>query len=115
MAKQVKQFRYYSEPGYGLNMNNPSNINHDSLVSGEIFGLYTPIYKIGIQAIPGTKFYLNDTSSPIIVGHTGIFEMDLNERTEIIALKFDAKSIKLINDNINAYLIIDIIYEEENV
>ena len=114
MAKQVKQFRYYSEPSYKLNMNNPSNIKLDNLVSGEIFSLYTPIYKIGIQALPGTKFYFNDTSSPIIIGHTGIFEMDLNEHTEIIALKFDAKSIVAIQNNPNAYLIVDIIYEEEN-
>jgi hypothetical protein len=40
--------------------------------------------------------------------------MDLNEHTELISLRFDAKSIKLINDNINAYLIVDILYEEEN-
>lgn len=113
MAKRVKQFRYYSEEN-GLNMNYPSNINHKGLVSGESFSYYMPAYKIGIQSLPGTRFYLNNTSSPIIIGHTGIFEMDLNEHTELISLRFDAKSIKLINDNINAYLIVDILYEEEN-
>jgi hypothetical protein len=39
--------------------------------------------------------------------------LDLNKQTEIIALRFDAKSIQFINDNLNAYLIIDMIYEGE--
>ena len=115
MSKQVKQFRYYSEPNHELNMNNPSNMALDNLVSGEIFGFYMPIYKIGIQALPGTKFYLNGTTNPIIIGHTGIFEMELNERTEIISLTFDTKSIVAIQNNPSAYLIVDIIYEEENI
>lgn len=113
MAKQVKQFRYYSEDNTGIVSNYPSNINKKGLVSGENFTNYMPISKLGIQSVPGTKFYLNNSSSPIIVGHTGIFELDLNEQTEIIALQFDSKSIQFINDNINAYLIVDIIYEGE--
>lgn len=113
MAKQVKQFRYYSENIENINSNYPSNINKQSLVAGNIFANYMPISKLGIQSIPGTKFYLNNSSSPIIVGNTGIFELDLNKQTEIIALRFDAKSIQFINDNLNAYLIIDMIYEGE--
>lgn len=113
MAKQVKQFRYYSEDVNNINSNYPSNINKKTLVSGETFAKYMPVSKLGIQSVPGTKFYLNNSSSPIIIGHTGIFELDLNEFTEIIALRFDAKSIQFINDNLNAYLIIDMIYEGE--
>lgn len=113
MAKQVKQFRYYSEDIENINSNYPSNINKQSLVAGNIFANYMPISKLGIQSIPGTKFYLNNSSSPIIIGNTGIFELDLNKQVEIIALRFDAKSIQFINDNFNAYLIIDIIYEGE--
>jgi hypothetical protein len=56
---------------------------------------------------------LNNSSSPIIIGHTGIFELDLNEQTEIFALSFEHKSLEFINNNINAYLIVDIIYEGE--
>lgn len=113
MAKQVKQFRYYSEQNNGLVSNYPSNINKKGLVSGDVFTKYMPISKLGIQSIPGTKFYLNNSSNPIIIGHTGLFELDLNNQVEIIALQFDSKSIQFINDNINAYLLIDIIYEGE--
>lgn len=114
MAKRVKQFRYYSENIDNINSNYPSNkVNKQSLITGTIFANYMPISKLGIQSLPGTKFYLNNSSSPIIIGQTGIFELDLNKQTEIIALQFDAKSIQAINDNINAYLIIDVIYEGE--
>lgn len=114
MAKRVKQFRYYSEDMNNINNNYPSNIvNKQNLQSGEVFAKYMPISKLGIQSLPGTKFYLNNSSSPIIVGNTGIFELDLNKQTEIISLRFDPKSIQAINDNINAYLIIDVIYEGE--
>lgn len=113
MAKQVKQFRYYSEDAIGVTSNYPSNINKYGLVSGSNFATYMPISKLGIQSVPGTKFYLNNSTNPIIIGNTGIFELDLNEQTEIIALQFDNKSIDYINSNINAYLIVDIIYEGE--
>ena len=111
MAKQVKQFRYYSDNINEINKNNPTNISKDFLISGDIFASYMPISKIGIQAVPGTAFYLNKSTEPIIIGITGIFELDLNDQIEIVALQFDAKSIQFINENINAYLIIDMICE----
>jgi hypothetical protein len=43
---------------------------------------------------------------------TGTFELDLKDNIEITALTFDNESINMIRDNHNAYLIIDIIYEE---
>jgi hypothetical protein len=43
---------------------------------------------------------------------TGIYELDLKGLTEINSLQFDAKSINLININDNAYLIVDILYED---
>jgi hypothetical protein len=48
MAKQVKQFRYYSENIENINSNYPSNINKQSLVAGNIFANYMPISKLGI-------------------------------------------------------------------
>lgn len=111
MAKTVKQFRYYSDNENERANNNPTNISKDYLVSGEVFAPYMPISQIGIQATPGTAFYLNRSTEPIIIGNTGIFELDLNDQIEIIALRFDAKSIQFINENINAYLIIDVICE----
>lgn len=113
MSKQVKQFRYFSEENEVFNKNYPSNINHKNLVTGTIFVPYMPISKLGIQSLPGTRFYLNNASSPIIIGHTGIYEVSLEESSEIISLKFDSRSIDAINNNNNAYLIIDMIYEGE--
>ena len=113
MAKQVKQFRFYSENTKFLENNYPSNINHNNLITGNIFVDYMPITQLGIQALPGTKFYLNNSDNPIIIGHTGIYEIELNGASEIIALRFDFKSIQAIENNDNAYLIIDMIYEGE--
>jgi hypothetical protein len=36
-----------------------------------------PIVQLGIQSVPGTKFYLNGSNNPIIIGNTGIYELDL--------------------------------------
>ena len=106
MAKQIMQFRYYAE---GNNKNQPKNITKSKLSSGSIFSNYYPITQLGIQALPGTKFYLNNSTTPIIIGSTGIYELDLEGLSEINNLAFDASSIEAINKNNNAYLIIDII------
>ena len=108
MSKKIMQFRYYSE---GNSKNHPSNyISKARLASGSIFSSYYPITQIGIQALPGTKFYLNNGISPIIIGSTGIYELDLEGLSEITQLSFDPLSIEAINKNNSAYLIIDIIY-----
>lgn len=111
MAKHVKQFRFYQ---HNSNKNYPLNkINYRNLVSGSIFQDYMPVTQLGIQALPGTKFYLNNSNNPIIIGHTGIYELDLEGLAEVIALSFDAKSIEAIDGNDNSYLIVDIIYEQD--
>ena len=75
MAKKVKQFRYYNNTSSN---NYPSNIvNYRSLISGTAFSDFIPIYQLGIQSLPGTKFYLNGATNPIIIGNTGIYELDL--------------------------------------
>ena len=107
MAKKITQFRYYSE---GNAKNQPSNINKAKLQSGSIFTGYTPITQLGIQALPGTKFYLNDGLSPILIGSTGIYELDLEGLSEINKITFEGASIESINKNNNAYLIVDLIY-----
>lgn len=110
MAKQVKQFRFYNSTN--TTKNYPEGISSRTLASGSIFGKYMPILQLGIQALPGTKFYLNNSNSPIIVGNTGIYELDLVGVAEINALSFDLRSINAIIENNNAYLIVDIIYED---
>lgn len=113
MARKIKQFRYYGEQTNNAPINNfPSNITPRNLISGSIFADNTPIIQLGIQALPGTKFFLNGNVYPVIIGNTGIYELDLKGQGEITALSFDAKSINIIKNNPNAYLIVDIIYEE---
>ena len=79
------------------------------LTKGSIFANYLPITQLGIQALPGTEFYLNNSISPILIGSTGIYEIDLEGLSEITDLHFNRKSLEAINNNENAYLIIDII------
>ena len=109
MAKKIKQFRYYND---NATNNYPSGLSWIQLVSGSAFGTSMPIVQLGIQSMPGTKFYLNGAVNPIILGSTGIYELDLQGMTQINALSFDANSINFIKSNNNAYLIVDIVYEE---
>ena len=74
---------------------------------------YVPILQLGIQSIPGTYFYLNGGLDPIIIGSTGIYELDLSGEIEISKLEFDYESLERINKMANGYLIVDIIYEDE--
>jgi hypothetical protein len=109
MAKQIMQFRYYAEGIDGKGKNYPQNISKAKLSSGSIFSNYLPITQLGIQALPGTKFYLNNGTTPIIIGSTGIYELDLEGLSEITNLSFDASSVESISRNNNAYLIVDVI------
>ena len=119
MANKIKQFRYYNDTN-NLGKNSPSVITIDGAdvdvsyahyVSGAVFGECFPVLQFGIQSLPGTKFYLNNSNDPIIIGSTGIYELDLEGQTEITQIQMDGGSMKTINDNDSAYLIIDIIYD----
>lgn len=115
MTKVVRQYRYY---GKSDSKNQPKEeISFETLVNeGSIFfsekGL-AAITQLGIQALPGTKFYLNNAKKPIIIGATGIYELDLEGISEINSLSFDADSIKVIEEVGNAYLIVDALYNVE--
>lgn len=114
MARTVKQFRYYGKENSG---NQPEGISTGALASGGIFfdsdeGVQS-IVQLGIQTFPGMKFYINDGLEPIIVGSTGIYELELSGLTDITSLNFDRTSLQRINDINGAYLIVDAIYETE--
>lgn len=111
MAKIVKQFRYYGPNGD----NWPQGLNTSFLSNGKVFfsGVNGSIVQLGIQSVPGTKFYLNDSAEPIIIGSTGIYELDVQGLTNITALNFDQNSLVNITDTNGAYLIVDAIYETE--
>lgn len=109
MAKHIMQFRYYAN---GDSNNQPSNISTASLQDGTVFSKYLPFTQLGIQTLPGTRFYLNDNmEGPVIVGSTGIYELELEGISKITNLSFDSKSLELIKNNNSAHLIIDVIYE----
>ena len=72
-----------------------------------------PVVQIGIQTIPGVKFNLNNSYSPIVIGHTGIYELNVEDLTEITSIRFDSDSIDKINNALNRYLYVDIVYEED--
>ena len=117
MANKIKQFRYYNDTN-NLGKNSPSVITIDGAdvdvsyahyVSGAVFGECFPVLQFGIQSLPGTKFYLNNSIYPVVIGSTGIYELDLKGVTQITEIHFDKRSLNLINENNNAYLIVDII------
>lgn len=115
MAKQIKQFRYYQEDidnDTSTSQNEPKSLAQRELASGEAFKEYFPVSQLGIQALPGTKFYLNNNTHSVIVGLTGTYELNLEGKAEITALQFDNESINATRLNDNAYIIIDIVYED---
>ena len=110
MSYAIKQERYYKN---GDTENN--TITKDDLIDNVVSG--KTVIKLGIQAPPGTRFWVNsepeyNRNQPVIVGITGIYEIDLTNLTYITTLKFDEASLKLIDENDLFSLIIDYIYEE---
>lgn len=108
MATRITQFRYYAE---GNENNFPQENSWPSYCSQETFKKYSPILQLGIQTLPGTKIYINSSINPIIIGATGIFELDVtNTSASINGLRVDQTSMELIRDLPNGYLIIDLVY-----
>lgn len=111
MAKYINQVRYYGE---GDPRNQPKDMNLKKLVNGNAF-LETPsIVQLGIQGYPGLKFTINDgpTANPIMIGGTGIYEINVEGFSQINRLQFLRESIETINNVPSAYLIVDYIYEK---
>lgn len=123
MAKKLYQYRYsndgdnknrplFIEPNDSKGIKGELPINAVGLINGAIFSNRMPIVQLGVQAPPGTKFYLNHGMDPVIVGTTGIFELDLQDGAQITAMRFDKKSVENIIRTETAMLMIDILYEE---
>lgn len=110
MSRQIQQLRYY---GPNSENNSPASASSAKWINGQVFNSYYPIIQLGIQAIPGTKFYLNQSSDPICIGATGLFELDLSGGAEITDITFSSASIANIANNSHAGLIVDIIYEKD--
>lgn len=112
MSKQIKQFRYYKEND--TERNYPEGLTQLALLTGEAFGNYMPVTNISIQTLPGTKFYLNNGLNPIVIGYTGIYELNVNNLAEITSLRFDHASLSKLNSASDTYLFVDIIYDKED-
>lgn len=113
MARKVQQIRYYGDNKSDNAKNQPANLTGNRLRSGSVFSQYTPMKQIGIQSMPGVKFYLNNSTEPIVIGSTGIYELNVENMTEITALSFDTTSINMINQTPStSYIIVDILYED---
>ena len=109
MARNLIQLRYY---GDNDERNLPRELTKESLSTGEAFYNYLPIRQLGVQTIPGVKFYLNDSVFPIIMGNSGIYDLMSTGTLRIGKLDFDPSSLSRIEKNANNYLIIDILYGE---
>lgn len=120
MIREVYQFRYYGEnndKNYHPGMKHKEDytkINAENLQFGTAFQEYMPVRQLGVQSIPGTKFYLNDSISPIVIGSTGIYEIELNSLVEIQRLSFDPESIQAVQQSPTFFIIVDILCEKEN-
>lgn len=126
MAKKIAQFRFFGDSNSNFNSvdqdqiyhqmdsNQPTSLTATDLASGEVFTDYTPIYQLGIQSQPGLKFNLNTNLDPIVVGASGMYELDLSDSSAVLtSLTFEKESLDLINSNPDGYLIIDIVYQGE--
>lgn len=124
--KKVAQFRFFGDANSTFNSfdetaiyhqmddNQPSSLTAMDLASGEVFTDYTPIIQLGIQSQPGLKFNLNTNLDPIVVGASGMYELDLTDSSAVLtSLTFEIESLNLINENPDGYLIIDIVYQGE--
>lgn len=109
MAKRFDQVRYYFE---GSPNNYPTKTaTYSGLMTGNAFSSKIPIVKLGIQTLPGVKFHLNNGLDSIMVGSTGVYELDLDGMTEITALCFEAESLNMISSS-EGSLLIDFIYDD---
>ena len=107
MAKKAYQIRFCADPDRAES----NNVTVEELVSGTVFDDKLPIEQLGIQALPGTKFYLNGSKDPIMIGATGIYELDLTNRSAISKLRFNATSVENVV-NSETPLLVDIVYTE---
>lgn len=102
MNKKIMQFRYYG----AKNKNNfPVNIKAGDFSTEDFFKNYYPIHYIKIQGPNSIKFQINSNSNSVMLGPSGIYELDLQNFSTIEDLKFSS-----ISNTISEPLIIDLIY-----
>lgn len=105
--KKIYQYRYYGNS----TKNYPNTLTSSQLTNGEIFthSGKGSITHLGIQASPGTTFFLNRSNNPIQIGKTGIYEIDVNGYGYITSIIFSDETLARVNEDNG--IIIDILYE----
>ena len=107
MNKKIMQFRYYGTK----NKNNfPANIKAGDFSTEDFFKNYYPIHYIRIQGPNSTKFWINFNSNSIMLGPSGVYELDLQNFSTIEDLKIEDLKFNSISNTISEPLIIDLIY-----
>lgn len=103
MSKKFQQF-YYSD----INNNRPTgNIITNKLVSKLTIQSNFSGFTFNVKNSVGTTF-------SIVMDESGFFEFDLKKLSKLTYLSFNFNNIKDTITNDKNYLIIDIIYEENN-
>lgn len=113
MALKFKQYRFF---GDGNNKNADVSYSNNTLT---FTNWPTSIKRLGIQTMPGVEFNINGSgnSEPnIIVGPSGIYEIDVEETGSTIG-SLDIIESTLMHyfdsdGNNTAYLMIDVIYDD---
>lgn len=113
MSKKLKQFRFY---GDNDQRNSPIGKTMDDYQNGKVFEQENifPISQLGIQGPPGTKFYLNGSTNFITIGISGIYDLDIKNGSRVTGLGFARTSLERINTGGTGYLIVDVLYGEED-
>lgn len=115
MQQVFKQFVYCCD---GSDFNSPKGLLKQHLIEGSLISeekLNAEIdsikscVQLGVQAPPGTKFYINGGNEPIIVGSSGILTIDVSNGGIITNVIFSEQSVNYIAENDSRFLIIDTI------
>jgi hypothetical protein len=56
--------------------------------------------------------YLNGSEDPIIIGSTGIYELDMSDGVEVYTLTVNGTSLSQISSAEDGYIIIDVLYDD---
>lgn len=106
MAKKVCQIRWFGDN------NSDSNVSMQELRLGESLYHHYPIVQLGVQTLPGTRLLINNSETPLTIGATGIYELNIDGLATITSLIIDGRSLNTIADH-HGSVIIDYIYDEE--
>lgn len=105
---KVKQIRYFGANSQKNSKNENGNFITINDLTTNIIS--TPLCSLGIRALPGTKFYLNNNENPIIINHLGIYELEFKDGGSIFSLKFSDDSVRRIDTILSqGYIIIDML------